>query len=113
MGRYEEIKGDFVYNSRYGDISIWRWFIFRLEHRDGTLHILWAFACLFFMLSWNNKTDGLMTQSCHCGRRLEYKWGVPTSSTHQQECFIPPKKRKRVGRWSGTSKRYRGAYERY
>ena len=53
-----------------------------------------------------------MNKWCYCGRRLEDKFGILTCPTHKQE-WEEPKRRKKIGRWSGTTKRMKGAYDKY
>jgi len=50
---------------------------------------------------------GTVVQFCWCGRPL-VKYECPR---YKQETL--KEKRERIGKWSGPSKRYRGAYERF
>jgi len=53
---------------------------------------------------------------CHCGRMLIRKWGNNLMcNIHKFEYFMPNdlKERKRIGRYSGRSRRFKGGYENY
>ena len=49
---------------------------------------------------------------CYCGRMLINKWGNKMCNIHKFEYYIP-EKRKRIGKYSGRSKRFKGKYEDY
>lgn len=49
---------------------------------------------------------------CHCGIYIRKdKYGKDICPRHGVEWKVKPKARKKIGRYSGRSKRYKGAYE--
>ena len=49
---------------------------------------------------------------CWCGIMLEYKWGLPYCPRHKFD-YEAKLRGKRIKKWSGKSKRYKGKYEDY
>ena len=47
---------------------------------------------------------------CYCGRVLDFRYGLFSCPTHKFD-YIERPIRRRIGKWSGPTKKYRGGYE--